>query len=207
MRYVKNNFHGMFRAGCQKKKWERRWATRSWSEECVWRLKESLSRVQGSTTIGPTMSRRLHMVWRLMEGQTLLAELMHLDKKQILVTGGGVKNYSVFDDWGRSSVSDFFTFYTWFLTSSVIFLNLFWSFIYFSTISHLICIFLSLIMSIVLCEMALYPYVELTLPSLNSSLVCCWKQKIRKYWKPAFSEGSESSKFELSGSIHCLWLK
>ena len=52
------------------------------------------------------------MVWRLMEGQTLLAELMHLDKKQILVTGGGVKNYSVFDDWGRSSVSDFFTFYT-----------------------------------------------------------------------------------------------
>ena len=29
------------------------------------------------------------MVWRLMEGQTLLAELMHLDKKQILVTGGG----------------------------------------------------------------------------------------------------------------------
>ena len=101
----------------------------------------------------------------------------------------------------------FFTFYTWFLTSSVIFLNLFWSFIYFSTISHLICIFLSLIMSIVLCEMALYPYVELTLPSLNSSLVCCWKQKIRKYWKLAFSEGSESSKFELSGSIHCLWLK
>ena len=31
------------------------------------------------------------MVWRLMEGQTLLAELMHLDKKQILVTGGGGK--------------------------------------------------------------------------------------------------------------------